>query len=364
MDLESLQEWLATPLGGAGLALLITVAVTLAVMLARSIGRGALRRLARRTDNPLDDRVQEIVASTSVVFALALGIFAGAQVLDLGPRTMLWLQRGVILVVLWQIGRWISSFILYMVDRLGRQDRLPEQPQVVDPVEARKRAPAVVRLTAQVVVWSIVVLLALDNLGVDVTALVAGLGIGGVAVALAVQNVLGDLFASLSIVLDRPFEVGHFVIVGDKLGTVEKIGLKTTRVRSLSGEQIVFSNSDLLNSRVHNYRRMVERRVVVRLVVDYDASTDQLERVLAGVKDIVTAIEGVRFDRFHVDRPGDHGFELELVYWLNNPDFTLHMDVKQDVLLKTTGLLREIGVRYAVPVRRLVGGSAANHEGP
>lgn len=228
---------------------------------------------------------------------------------------------------------------------------------MVDTAAASQRAPAVIRLLAQFVVWSIVVLLALDNLGVDVTALVAGLGIGGVAVALAVQNVLGDLFASLSIVLDRPFEVGHFVVVGNEVGTVEQIGLKTSRVRALSGELIVFSNSDLLNSRVRNYRHMVERRVVVRFVIDYSATSEQLEQLLAGVKDRVGSLEHVRLDRFHIDRPGDHGFELELVYYVDDPDFALHMDIKQDLLLKTTALMGEIGVRYAVPVRRLLGDS-------
>ncbi|MEM6928050.1 MAG: mechanosensitive ion channel family protein [Myxococcota bacterium] len=355
MNLDVFQEWLASPTGRIGLAVLICVLVVLALQFVRSLARRALQRLAERTDNPLDDQIQQIVNDTSNWFLVALGVFAGTRVLELSETVDLWVQRAVIVVVLWQIGRWISSFVIYLVDRLGTTR--DEEPEVVDTQEARKRAPAVIRLLAQFVVWSIVVLVALDNLGVDVTALVAGLGVGGVAVALAVQNVLGDLFASLSIVLDRPFEVGHFVVVGSEVGTIERVGLKTTRVRALSGEQIVFSNSDLLNSRVRNYRHMVERRVVLRFVIDYTATSEQLEQVLTGVKERVAALEHVRLDRFHIDRPGDHGFELELVYYIDDPDYTLHMDLKQDLLLKTTALMGEVGVRYAVPVRRLLGES-------
>lgn len=352
MNLETLRSWFETPFGRAVLALLVFGLVVVALQLAVTVARRGLRRLASQTDNPLDDRAEQLVSDTSQVFLLALGVFAGSQVLELSDGTRSWIQRAVVLVSLWQIGRWISSAIVYVADRVSRETRQEEKP--VDTEQARQRAPVVVRLLAQVLVWSIVVLVALENLGVDVTALVAGLGIGGIAVALAVQNVLSDLLASLSIVLDRPFEVGDFVIVGDKLGTVEKIGLKTTRVRALSGEQLVFANSDLLASRLHNYRRMVERRVVVRFVIDYAATTDQLERVLEGVKALVSELEHVRLDRFNVDRPGENGFELELVYWLDDPDFMLHVNTKQTVLLQTTKLLEDVGVRYAVPVRRLL----------
>lgn len=353
MNLEALQEWLAHPAGRVALAAAILVAVVLCQQLALRLARSTLRRLARREHHPLDAKAEKLVSSTSPVLGFSLGLLAGSQVLELGPRPELWLQRAVVLVVLWQIGVWISHFILYMVDRVGRQD-LHSEPLVVDTEEARQQAPVVVRLVAQVLVWSVVLLVALENLGVDVTALVAGLGIGGVAVALAVQNILGDLLASLSIVLDRPFEVGHFVIVGEDRGTVERIGLKTTRVRALSGQQIVFSNSDLLKSRIHNYRRMVERRVVQRLTLDFATTPEQLETVVERVRALVNARERVRYERFHFDMPGAHGFEFELVYWVDDPDFALHMDVKQDLLLQITRVLNETGVRYAVPVRRLV----------
>ena len=134
-------------------------------------------------------------------------------------------------------------------------------------------------------------------LGVDITALVAGLGIGGIAVALALQNILGDLFASLSITLDRPFVVGDFLIVGDFLGTVEYIGIKSTRLRSLSGEQIIMANADLLGSRVRNYGRMAERRVVFTINVTYETTAEVLERIPALIREIVAAQPGTRFDR-------------------------------------------------------------------
>ena len=165
----------------------------------------------------------------------------------------------------------------------------------------------------RIVLWSVVLLMILDNLGVNITALVASLGIGGIAVALAVQNILGDIFASLSIALDRPFAIGDFIVVGDVLGTVEYIGLKTTRIRSLSGEQIVFSNADLLKSRIRNYKRMTERRVVFGFGVVYQTPHDKLERIPAMVREVIEAQPKTRFDRAHFKEYGDSALAFEAV---------------------------------------------------
>ena len=154
-------------------------------------------------------------------------------------------------------------------------------------------------------IWALALLLVVDNLGYHVTALVAGLGVSGIAVALALQNILGDLFASLSIVLDKPFVIGDFIIVGDLLGVVERIGLKTTRVRSLSGEQLIFSNSDLLSSRIRNFKRMDERQVAFGFGVLYQTTPGQLESIPPMVREVIESTEGTRFDRVHFKSFGD-----------------------------------------------------------
>ena len=199
----------------------------------------------------------------------------------------------------------------------------------------------------------VVLLLALDNLGVDITALVAGLGVGGIAVALAVQNILGDLFASLSIVLDKPFEVGDFIVVGEFLGTVENVGLKTTRVRSLGGEQLVFANSDLLGARVRNYKRMQERRILFRFGVLYQTPPDQLEQIPVMVREIIEALPEVRFDRAHFFTFGDSSYDFEVVYWMQTPEYNRYMDTQQAINLALVRRFAEADIDFAYPTRTL-----------
>jgi small-conductance mechanosensitive channel len=187
----------------------------------------------------------------------------------------------------------------------------------------------------------------------DVTALVAGMGIGGIAVALALQNILGDLFASLSIVLDKPFVIGDFIIVGELMGGVEKIGLKTTRVRSLSGEQLIFSNSDLLNSRIRNYKRMQERRIPFGFGVTYQTTPDQLEAIPALIKSIIECEEGLRFDRAHFKGFGESSYDFEVVYYINTPDYNAYMDAQQTINLALCRGFAERGIEFAYPTRTI-----------
>ena len=197
----------------------------------------------------------------------------------------------------------------------------------------------------------LVALVALDTAGIDITALVAGLGVGGIAVALAVQNILGDLFASLSIVLDKPFVIGDFIIVGDMMGTVEHIGMKTTRVRSLSGEQLVFSNTDLLSSRIRNYKRMQERRALFRFGVTYQTSRDLLARIPEVVREVIEGRDETRFDRAHFAGFGDSSLDFEVVYYMLVPDYNAYMDTQQAVNLELVGRFEEIGIDFAYPTR-------------
>jgi len=193
----------------------------------------------------------------------------------------------------------------------------------------------------------------LENLGVDVTAMVAGLGIGGVAVALALQNILGDLFASVSIMLDKPFEVGDFLVVGTEMGNVESVGVKTTRVRSLSGEQLVFANGDLLQARIRNYKRMQERRVVFNVGVTYQTTADQVEKLPPLIESIVSSVEGLRFDRAHFKAFGDSSLVYEIVYWVESPDYKVYMDAQQRINLALMRSLEEMGVTIAYPTQTI-----------
>jgi small-conductance mechanosensitive channel len=211
----------------------------------------------------------------------------------------------------------------------------------------------IIGFVARVLIWAVVVLLMLDNLGVDITALVAGLGIGGIAVALAVQNVLGDLLASLSITFDKPFIVGDFLAVGEFLGSVEYIGIKSTRLRSLSGEQIVMSNADLLSSRLRNYGRMAQRRISFTIGVAYETPADTLERLPALIREIVTAESGVRFDRSHFARFAAASLDIETVYFVLSADYNEYMDVQQRINLAILRRFEALRVEFAYPTQKL-----------
>jgi small-conductance mechanosensitive channel len=199
-----------------------------------------------------------------------------------------------------------------------------------------------------------VLLLVLDNLGVNITALVAGLGVGGVAVALAVQTILSDLLSSLSIALDKPFVIGDFLMVGDMLGSVEYVGLKTTRLRSLSGEQLVFSNTDLLGSRIRNFGRMYERRVAFNLGVTYQTTREQIRKVPAIIREAIETQDRTRFDRSHFKEYGAYSLNFESVYYINGPDYNQYMDIQQAINLTIHEGFEREGIDFAYPTQTLV----------
>ncbi|MBI4243730.1 MAG: mechanosensitive ion channel family protein [Planctomycetes bacterium] len=205
----------------------------------------------------------------------------------------------------------------------------------------------------KVVVWGVGITFLLDNLGFKISAVIAGLGIGGVAVALAAQAILGDLFSYFAILFDRPFEVGDFIIVEDSLGTVEHIGIKTTRVRSLGGEQLIFSNTDLTNSRLRNYKRMDKRRVVFKIGVTYQTTTEQLKEIPVIITNIIKGIEDAVFDRAHFASYGDFSLNFEVVYYVMGSDYNKYMNIQQSINLKIKEEFEKRKIEFAYPTQTL-----------
>jgi small-conductance mechanosensitive channel len=282
------------------------------------------------------------LSATRLPVLVILGLYAGASLLVLPERTQLFIGRAAIAALLIQCAIWGDHGIRAWLAGARAQ-------QALDP--DRSTSSAAIAFLLRVALWAIVALMTLDNLGVNITALVASLGVGGIAVALAVQSILGDLFAKLSIVLDKPFVVGDFIIVDTMLGTVESVGLKTTRVRSLGGEQIVFSNADLLKSRIHNLRRMETRRVVFQVAVTYDTPEPSLRALPGLMEAIVTAQPQVRFDRAHLSSLAAPAYTFEVVYFVNSADYRVFMDVQQEIYLRIVAMLDEQGVRLALPAQ-------------
>jgi small-conductance mechanosensitive channel len=327
-------EWLV--------ALVTALAVAVGLDALKSILVRRLSILAARTETKVDDIAVAALRSTRFVALALVGLYAGASLLTLSDRVQLFVGRAAIVAMLVQVAIWGDHALRTWLAATRAQSS-------VDP--DRITSSAAITFLVRVALWAIVALMVLDNLGVNITTLVASLGIGGIAIALAVQSILGDLFASLSIVLDKPFVVGDFIIVDKMLGTVEKIGLKTTRVRSLGGEQIVFSNNDLLKSRIQNLRRMESRRIVFGFGVSHLTPAPVLRELPAMIKEIVEAQPQVRFDRAHLNGIAAPVFNFEVVYYVDNTDYTVYMNVQQEIYLSIIAGLEARGVALALPVQ-------------
>jgi small-conductance mechanosensitive channel len=328
------------------LSLGLTIVSFLALRLATRVILARIARLASNTETEWDDIIDAALNRTKGLVLLLFAVYIGASPLSLAPRVRSILTSVATIALFFQIGFWLSGGIARWI-KAYRDRRAAEDAAGVMSMK-------VLSIFARLGLWSLVALLSLDNVGVDVTALLAGLGIGGVAVALAAQNILGDLFASLSIVLDKPFVLGDFLIVGDHLGAVEEIGLKTTRVRSLSGEQLVFSNADLLTSRIRNYGRMFERRVAFKIGVTYQTPREALKKIPVILREAVENLgDQVRFDRAHFQAYGDFALTFETVYYVLGPDYNLYMDYQQAINLTIHQRFEEEGIEFAYPTQTL-----------
>jgi small-conductance mechanosensitive channel len=341
------REFFGNPVTAWLVALAIVAGGWLVLVTARRLMIRRLERFAARTSTSIDDLVLGGLRRTSKAFLFVLALSAAAHVALRLPANAL---RGVELLgriaFLLQGASWGTGAIAFWLDVMGRRRAAQDK--------AGLTTLNVIGVLARVVLWTLLLLLALAAFGIDITALVTGLGIAGVAVALAVQNVLGDLFASLSIALDKPFVIGDTINVDAYTGTVEHIGLKTTRLRALSGEQLVFSNADLLKSRIRNFRGQAERRVELRVSIAPDTPPDALERVPAIVREILAAQPSVRVDRSHVSAIGDAAFTVETVYFVTTGDYAVHMDIQQRVILALLRRLADEGIAVARPMPPLV----------
>ena len=332
---------------------LITLGILLVVLVAtRAFKRllvGRLRLAAAHSEATTDDFLVEQLDRVLPTFGWTIALWLGTKQLDLPARAER-LIGGVLLAVAVSVSaRALLAFANYgsrgyFARRYGGDDT---RALVLRPILA-------------VFVWTIALVFMLDNLGLKVSTVLAGLGIGGIAVALAAQAVLGDLFSYFAIVFDRPFAIGDFIIVDTFKGTVERIGIKTTRVRSLDGELIVFGNANLLANRIRNFRPMEKRRVEFRFGLAYQTPTQAVADVPALVKELVTSHEGVTFERAHFKKFGEWSLEFEVIYWVLDPDYNRYMDIQQAINLALKERLEARGLAFAFPTRtvHVVGGAS------
>ncbi|MBY0409728.1 MAG: mechanosensitive ion channel family protein [Burkholderiaceae bacterium] len=332
------------PLWSLMLAVGVAALAYLVIMMVLRVLTGRAKAWASRSEAGAPQTLLDVLGGTSRFLVLMVAVLLGAGMLELPGR---WENR---LGQLWfvaaalQLGLWGMRAITAGVRRYDERHTGGGVTQV-------SASATLMSWSLRTLLWSVVVLAILSNVGVNITAFIASLGVGGIAVALAMQNILADLFASLAIAVDKPFEVGDFVVVGGVSGTVQMIGLKSTRIRSLQGEQVVMSNTDLLKQTINNHRLLKERRIVFGFGITYDATADQVEAVPAVVRKIIEKYPVLRFDRAHFKAFGDSSLDYEVVYIVQDPSFAVYMDMQQFINLALMRELKTMGLEFAFPTR-------------
>ena len=326
------------------IALVTFIGIYLLLKILINLVKSRLKAILKKFDNTGSYYFLTFLDDTKNIFLIILSLYLASVWLVIADKPNLYIKT-IFMIAFWiQVGIWLNHTLINFIDHRN---------QIASGGDDKTTMNAL-KTILKIVMWSIVLILVIDNIpGVEITALITSLGIGGIAIGLAVQNILSDLFASLSITLDRPFVINDFIQVDNYVGTVEKIGLKSTRIRSLSGEQLIFSNSDLLNSRIQNFKRLERRRNVFKLGVLYQTTPEQLRKIPEIINNIFSTFDQVTLDRIHLSDFGDFSINFELVYWVESSDYNLHMDLKQNILLAIFDQFVENNIDFAYPTQSL-----------
>jgi small-conductance mechanosensitive channel len=321
----------------------LAAALWLGFWIVRKICAKYLGVIGEKRHNPIYETLSDLTQRTKLLFLLLVSVSVAIRPLTLPPAIDRIVDRALIIATVIQVGMWGGAFL-----RLWIEPYLSKQ---IGHGSNQTSTLAAVSLLLRAVFYSLLVIWGLDNLGINVSALVAGLGVGGIAVALATQNILGDLFSSLSITLDQPFQVGDSVTVDTFTGTIEKIGLKTTRMRSESGEQLIFSNTDLLSSRIRNNRRMSEKRTLIVIGVTYDTPPEKLRKIPQLLEQAASGQPLIRFDRAHIRGLGASAIEFEFIFWMAVKPERSHLDQQQEIILRVVENFNKAGIEFAYPTQ-------------
>lgn len=324
----------------------VVFGVTLAALyLLRRVVLARLRELAKRTATDLDDLLIDLVYAIKAPEYHLLALYAAVRYLELPPALHKVLFAVILVVVSVRAVSLAQRLLDYWLEKFAA-DRYTDQA-------VRETVLKSARVVFKTLLWVAAVIFILSNLGVNVSAALAGLGIGGVAVALAAQAILGDLFNFFVILLDKPFKIGDFVILDDMMGTIEHIGLKSTRVRSLGGELIIISNSRMLTGGLRNYKAMNQRRVVFKTGVTYQTPITKLRRVPELIKEAVSSVPETKFDRSNLQAYGAYSIDFETVYYVTVADYNVYAADHEAVLLKIGEAFAREGIEFAYPTQTL-----------
>ncbi|PIQ88421.1 MAG: mechanosensitive ion channel protein MscS [Candidatus Omnitrophica bacterium CG11_big_fil_rev_8_21_14_0_20_42_13] len=350
MDISALKSILDYQfLGNSVLAYLIFLATfivsVIVLHIIKNIVIAKIKKITEKTKNSLDDFILGLCEKIIMPLLYFGAFYFSISQLSMADALKHFLSSLFIIVMASVIARLASAIVIFFLKNTWLKDQFATASGAGKSVTLFN----IVRL----VFWGAALVFILDNLGFNIAAVIAGLGIGGVAVALAAQTILGDLFNYFVIFFDKPFEEGDFIITGEFMGVIENIGIKTTRVRSLGGEQLVFSNSDLASSRIRNYKRMEKRRVLFLLGVTYQTSLQQLKKIPGIIKDIVANVKDTVFDRAHFKEYGDFNLVIEIVYFVLSSDYNKYMDIQQEINFAIKEAFEKESIEFAYPTQTL-----------
>ncbi len=321
-------------------------AVSLALLrLIKTMGIARLKLLAEKTATDLDDMAVSLIDHIHWFEYQLIAFYIATRYLQRVPAFDNALKLVILFVFTYRAIAIVQTLLSYWITKLASKRELS--------AEAKASVVNSTQVIMRVVVWVAAILFVLENMGVNISAVLAGLGIGGVAVALAAQAILGDLFNFFVILLDKPFLVGDFIVTDSIAGTVEHLGLKSIRVRSLSGELLIVSNTKLLGMEVKNYKHMTRRRVVLKTGVTYQTPLEKLKQVPAMIKEAASSLEKVTFDRSNLSGMGDFSIDFETVYLVESPDYNYHMKVQEQFLQAVIARFGKEGIAFAYPTQTL-----------
>ncbi|MCD4705700.1 mechanosensitive ion channel family protein [bacterium] len=334
-------EFLGNTIKGFLIALIVFFVSLIIFKIFQSVILYKLKKISEKTKTDIDDTFVKIINTLRPPFYSFLSFYLALKFLiikDVAGKII------NIILIAWVIYLAITAIQILIDYVIKRSMKKYEDDHA-------KSAMRLLGNISKAILWCVGVLLFLSNLGVDITSLVAGLGIGGIAIALALQNILGDLFSSFAIYFDRPFTVGDFIIVGEQSGTVEKVGIKTTRIRALRGEEIVISNKELTSARIQNFKKMQERRITFSFGVVYNTPSEKMKKIPSMIKEIVESEKLARFDRAHFNEFGDSSLSFEVVYYIQTGEYNDYMDANQGMMLKIKTAFEKENIVMAYPTQ-------------
>jgi small-conductance mechanosensitive channel len=325
-------------------ALIMFAGLFLVFKIFDSWGVYKLKHLSKKTKITWDDAAIDFLESIKWPFFAYLALFIGATSLTLPEIIDKVLKYILILFIVYYLAKGIISVIAHGLDRYKSHQEKKGKGSGDSMIN-------VLKFLAKLIIWIIAFLILLKQLGINITPVLAGAGIAGLAIGLALQGILGDLFAAFTIYFDKPLEEGDFIIVGKDMGVVKNIGIKTTRIQALGGQELVISNSELTSSRINNYKKMNKRRIVFNFGVEYNSTPAQLKKVKKVVEDIINKTEGADLDRVHFFKFGDSSLDFEVVYYVGTSDYNKYMDIQEDLNLQIKEKVEKLGVGFAFPSR-------------